>query len=678
MPSTFMGLSISSSGLAAYQTALNVTGNNISNVETAGYSRQVANLQASQALRTYNSYGQIGTGVTVTDITQIRDAFYDNKYWSNNSNYGEYNIKNYYMTQIEGLFYEDEDSAGYVNAFNSVFNSLETLMNNPSDTTYRTSFVNSAEALCDYFNDLYTGLRDIQKSANDDIKVFADAINGTAQQIYTLNKQINTIEQTGVTANELRDKRALLIDQLAQIVPVEVTEAPILTKDGYDSGASSYVVQVCGQTLVDTSGYNIITCVARAEKVNQTDADGLYDLQWSNGIDANFTTPGSSGKLKALFDIRDGNNASYFSGTIKGLDAPNSTVTVSTSSYSSLYEMNLNASGTVQLGTKQVEYDGYTVHFDEGTGKYDVTFQLLPTSGVTVSDSLIGKPASVGDPVDYAGVPYYMSQINEFVRAFSESTNQIFSKGENLYGNQGSSLFTGTSVTGSEYDFTISGSYSVSTNGLGESVVSVTPDSSETASPETTGNILINQKYYSYKGVTYDSATNTYQFVMDASIDPTWSGKASIVSAAGSTSTDNILQLTAGNFRVVNAVIKDSGLLGTTYDIHNAKDNVDILKQFKGILDDANELNIGGTTANDFLSCVLSDIAVDASTAKTFETNYDNNQSIIDRFRQSVSGVDNDEEAMKLVEYQNAYNLNAKMIQTLTEIYDQLILRTGV
>jgi len=71
-------------------------------------------------------------------------------------------------------------------------------------------------------------------------------------------------------------------------------------------------------------------------------------------------------------------------------------------------------------------------------------------------------------------------------------------------------------------------------------------------------------------------------------------------------------------------------------------------------------------------------VALNASRANTFSKNYTNISGIIDNQRMSISGVDEDEEAVNLVKYQNGYNLASKMIQTLTEIYDRLILETGV
>ena len=85
-----------------------------------------------------------------------------------------------------------------------------------------------------------------------------------------------------------------------------------------------------------------------------------------------------------------------------------------------------------------------------------------------------------------------------------------------------------------------------------------------------------------------------------------------------------------------------------------------------------------GGGADDFLQCMISDISVDTQECNIFYENYSNIASAIDTQRMSISGVDEDEEALNLVKFQNAYNLSSKMVSVLCEIYDRLILETGV
>ena len=85
-----------------------------------------------------------------------------------------------------------------------------------------------------------------------------------------------------------------------------------------------------------------------------------------------------------------------------------------------------------------------------------------------------------------------------------------------------------------------------------------------------------------------------------------------------------------------------------------------------------------GDNASAFLETLLSDIAVDTEKTQIFYKNYYNMESVIANQRMSVFGVDEDEEALNLVKFQNAYNLNAKVISVLSQIYDKLINETGV
>ena len=92
MPSTFFGLNTAYLGLSAANASLNTTANNISNVDTEGYSRQHTVQQASEALRTFTTYGCAGAGVEVLAVERYRDEFYDQKYWRNNAYVGEYEV----------------------------------------------------------------------------------------------------------------------------------------------------------------------------------------------------------------------------------------------------------------------------------------------------------------------------------------------------------------------------------------------------------------------------------------------------------------------------------------------------------------------------------------------------------------------------------------------------------
>ncbi len=617
MASTFFGLDIAYTGVQAANAKLNTTANNIANVDTKGYTRQEATQVASDALRISQSYGMAGTGVTVTDINQVRNEFYDVKYWQSQTNLGQYDMKMYYMYQIEDYFTDKDTVEGFEPIFSAMFDSLEEVYKQAGTPSTKTQFIGAAGDLCEYFNAQATNLEKLQLGVNEEIKNKVDEINSIAEQIATLNKQINTIEVNHLRANELRDKRNLLIDQLSKIVDVEVRETPIYTTPGgtEKSGIYTYEVSIAGgQILVQGYEYNTLECVARSaeEKVNQSDADGLFEIKWSNTMDFNLYGANLGGELKGLIEVRDGNNEEYFHGTTKGVKDNGDgtyTVTIEVPNKDYLTDMNkctLPDSGQLTLVNTKYKYSGF--EFDGTKNPPTYTFTIKPDAGQAAPTIFDGKEASVGTKIDYQGIPYYQEQMNEWVRIFAKAMNDIEKTAVDEEGNPAEVLFTAKDkVNGTEIKFDAS---------------------------------LADNKYKS--------------------------------------SDSDYYRLTAGNISVNNEMVKDASKFGTTVDIKKGGDAQDVTELLLTVQDDKNKVNFRGCSAKEFLQCITSDIALSANNAKTFTENYTNINKSVSQTRLSISGVDNDEEALHLVKFQEAYNLSAKVMQIMTEIYDRLILQTGV
>ena len=617
MASTFFGLDIAYTGVQAANAKLNTTANNIANVDTKGYTRQEATQVASDALRISQSYGMAGTGVTVTDINQVRNEFYDVKYWQAQTNLGQYDMKMYYMYQIEDYFTDKDTVEGFEPIFSAMFDSLEEVYKQAGTPSTKTQFIGAAGDLCEYFNAQATNLEKLQLGVNEEIKNKVDEINSIAEQIATLNKQINTIEVNHLRANELRDKRNLLIDQLSKIVDVEVRETPIYTTPGgtEKSGIYTYEVSIAGgQILVQGYEYNTLECVARSaeEKVNQSDADGLFEIKWSNTMDFNLYGANLGGELKGLIEVRDGNNEEYFHGTTKGVKDNGDgtyTVTIEVPNKDYLTDMNkctLPDSGQLTLVNTKYKYSGF--EFDGTKNPATYTFTIKPDVGQAAPTIFDGKEASVGTKIDYQGIPYYQEQMNEWVRIFAKAMNDIEKTAVDEEGNPAEVLFTAKDkVNGTEIKFDDS---------------------------------LADNKYKS--------------------------------------SDSDYYRLTAGNLSINNEMVKDASKFGTTVDIKKGGDAQDVTELLLTVQDDKNKVNFRGCSAKEFLQCITSDIALSANNAKTFTENYTNINKSVSQTRLSISGVDNDEEALHLVKFQEAYNLSAKVMQIMTEIYDRLILQTGV
>ena len=207
MASTFFGLNIAYKGLLASNAALNTTANNIANVQTDGYSRQRVVQQASRAIRVFQTYGCAGAGVDTLAIERVRDEFYDTKYWNNNANAGEYDIKQYYMKQIEAYYDDDGKSTGFKTIFDKMMvGGIQEWKKDPSSTNAKKQFIGTVGQLTEYFNGLAGNMQKMQADINQEIKTKVDEINSLAGELATLNKQINVVELSGTKANELRDR----------------------------------------------------------------------------------------------------------------------------------------------------------------------------------------------------------------------------------------------------------------------------------------------------------------------------------------------------------------------------------------------------------------------------------------------------------------------------------------
>ena len=624
MSSTFFGLNIAYTGLLAANANINTTGNNISNVNTKGYSRQETIQEASDALRISQMYGMAGSGVDTKAITQIRNEYYDLKYWQSQTNLGQYDKKLYYNLQIENYFTETENTEGFGSIFSRMFSSLDEVRKSSGEGSVKTQFLADAGNLCEYFSAMNTNLEKLQLDANAEIKNKVDEINSIGEQIATLNKQINTIEINNTRANELRDKRNLLVDQLSKIVDVEVRESPIYISGGSSvkSGVYNYEVSIAGgQILVDGYDNRNLICVARENKINQSDADGLYDIKWrlgkegnddeTKGLEFNLYGNNLGGELKGLIEVRDGNNEEYFHGKITDAGATSITVDVSGIDYlTNIDKCTLPEKGAVTISGRNFEYDSFS--FDATKGEY--TFTLKP--GQDDPSSYKNHEIYIGRSMNYQGVPYYQEQMNEFVRIFARAMNDIEVTAQDVNGNPAGCLFTAKDLVDGKnvYDF-------------------------------------------DYDPVTKKDSANSGSFSSNA---------------------DTYYKLTASTFQVNKNMVKNVDLFGTTYDMDQGRDAQDITEKLLTVQDDKSKVSFRGASSKEFLQCLTADVALNTNNAKTFTANYENINKTVDNQRLSEMGVDNDEEALNLVKFREAYNLAAKMMQVMTEIYDRLILNTGV
>ena len=315
------------------------------------------------------------------------------------------------------------------------------------------------------------------------------------------------------------------MDNLSKYINISTNETPIA------NGLTSFQITVNGQSLVNNYDYKTLEVVARTQKRNASDAEGLYDIQWSDDDPFDIYSSSLGGQLKALVDIRDGCN-----GEIESV-------------------------ATDADGSYKLDDDGNRVT------------ETNPQASANVN---------------YKGIPYYQSQLNQFIQTFSQAVNNIFKSG----------------------------------------------------------------------------------YVSDAKTEDA-ANKGIALFVVG----DNSKTLTASTVSVNSELLKDANKLATKTTVSEGEGSASIMDKLNAL---QKERLFDGGTGSYFLETIVSDMSIDASKAKTFLTNYNNMKTTIQNQRLSVMGVDTDEEAMDIMKFQQAYNLNSKMMSVMNQIYDKLINQTGL
>lgn len=610
MANTFFGLTIGASGLFGANMGINTTAHNISNTETDGYSRQVMDTSADTPLKLNGSAGMVGTGVKLLSILQQRDQYYDTKFWQNSTISGFYTTQEYYLKNIESYLNEIQ-LEGFTTTFNMFNDSLQELSKNPSDLTVRTEVTNYAESFCEYFNFLYQSLHSIQEDANFEIKNQVDRINSLGTQIAGLTKQINALEITGGKANDLRDARALLVDELSQIADISVQERVV----GVESvGVTSYTVKIGESYLVDTYRSFNMKVVPRDENINMCDLDGLYEVAWENG--QTFNSLKAGGKLQALFEVRDGNNEGAWNGRTS-VFMGDDLITVKGTNINRTELLNIPRTGVITVGNRDYRYTGFGVRVDEdGNYEYDFSLEEPITKDNDDVEVMIGKS------IEYKGIPYYLAQMNEFIRTYSERFNEIHRKAQDLYGNNGLDIFNATDkVSGENFVF-------------------------EQSPRDEENEYLFTSKSGEFTDDESEENYGSYYF------------------------------MTCENCKINNDIFLDPSLVAVASDVVNGIDNNDYILQMIGLSDDKKMFKQGAPGG--FLQTLIAELGIDTAKSSSFAQNQEDIVANIENQRLSVMGVDTEEESMNLVRYQNAYNLSSKVISTMNQIYDKLINEMGV
>ena len=294
MRSTFFGLEVARTGLNISQKGLDVTGHNIANVNTPGYNRQRLVKTAYEPFSGSRLFlpvdnALVGAGVKVMILDQIRSAFYDRQFRSEQTLYSEWSTRTTGLTYVEALFEDFEESA-LTQGINKLFQAFLTLTTEANDKEQRTVVQQAAISLTDSFNQIYKRLEELKENHNTAIEAVITRINTITDNIASLNKSIYAYEMNGFRANDLRDKRNLLIDELSGLVDIKYHE----TED------NKLIIELAG--------------IPGAELVNHVTANNFNITYGENGLPEKIIVDGTAydyssdklgGELKGHLDLRD-------------------------------------------------------------------------------------------------------------------------------------------------------------------------------------------------------------------------------------------------------------------------------------------------------------------------------------------------------------------------------------
>lgn len=364
----FGALDVGYRGLTASQLSMSVTGQNISNANTEGYSRK--RVQISSDSRLDDTFGQMGNGVVVDQVERIRNQFIDvqvNK---------EVGTKGYYETldgayeRIENIFTEPTEN-GLNQYLDTFWNSWQDLSNNPADLSARELVKTNSEVLTSQFETVADQLRNYKLSINSSIDSEIDQINNLIREISVLNDEIALVELVeGQMANDSRDNRTRRLRDLAEKIDVDFYE----DKDG------RITVTTAGSIVVGPKDTNELELYRKTVQ----EPDGfMYSEIFARFDNTKANYEPKDGVLRGLFEIRDEE--------IKGFE-------------DSLDEM----AKTLVEEVNNIHYTGYDL--DSDTGLYFFDPSLTTASTISVSSDILNDSKNIaaaqgGSVADPFGLP---------------------------------------------------------------------------------------------------------------------------------------------------------------------------------------------------------------------------------------------------------------------------------
>lgn len=656
MRSTFAGFTTGQLAMAASQRAIDVTGQNIANINTEGYTQQRLDI-ASLNLRNgsfYNSSNRVrvGYGVDMTGVSQLRDPFLDAQYRSQIYKLGTTDAHAAGLEKLQVPF-DEAATSGVRDAFLQLSNALQTLSKDDGYTKENDTVVRSRmQILVNLFREKSTTLQDIRKDTQDSFKATdIKDLNETLKNIANLNTTIKNSQVLGNPALELMDQRNMLLDELASYLPIDVKYSQQHIGEGY-------TVQVLDVTFTDTEGNkHYLVSDGRsgqfhADISRNPDGNGPVTLTLTDaeGYTNEITDKIGGGTLKGTLDFM--NKSGDFDdppSDFKGIGYYEKVLDSLVKTFAEAFN---DANKTIKTDAdgnpvpkQKVENSGgvdYLVYTDaagktiyqDGDKYYSNVPPTLPTDDVTTT---VDKNALTPVPqqkTDSAGKPVFAQLKEDGYLVFTDKSNNNTTVYQDVKGN-----------------------YFIKNNGEYEPAPENTIKAENLEIVQGTTEPVYEYEYVDHP--LFETKDGTSNFTADnIKVAEGWMN-----GEYGITNTNNIVNGkigSSGNENILNMI----DMLSKNYDFEV-------------------ETNKGTSTfyKGSFFSCfanIESTLAIDLSSSTVMLDNQITVLNQTSNSRDAISGVQLDEEGMKLLHYNQSYSAAARLITTLDEMLDKLINGTGV
>lgn len=658
-------ISIGLSGIKASQTAIATTGNNITNADTEGYSRQSTQQTASASEAMGNSF--VGTGTTVSDVRRSYSQTLTTQVQNYTARDSEASTYSSSVAQVDSLL--SDSTTGISTSLSDYFTAVQNASATPEDATLRSQVLSKADALSDRYNSLDAQLSEQNSYVNTQLSASAEQVNTLTQQISDYNTAIQQASSSGATPNSLLDARDQSVTELSKLVGVTVV----------NQNGNYNVYLGSGQPLIVGDSVSTLGTRSSAEDPSQS----AVILTMPSGSDMDVTSSISGGSMTGLVRYREdvldptrnglGRLALSTADSVNSLQAQGVDLDGELGSglFADVNSASAQASRSIGRSSNSDSSANLNVAIADSstltTSDYKVVF--TSDSNYSVRRLADGKDLGSFSLADDPPATFDGLQVSRNSGSFAQGDTFTLQPTR-----QGAAQIQTDMLDTDDLAFAAPLKTSSASGNLGSGQLSAPTLTSEVggATSDYTTSLKNALPVKVQFGQAASDGTQSYT-LYDASGNSLGSGS----SLAGQSNTFKV-SIAANGTTVPKAFDFEVTVGGTpaagdtftiAYNADGASDNTNALAlaglQTKSVL--------GNQSLTDAASTLTQNVGSQASQASSAATTSSSLLEQANNSLSSVAGVDLDEEAANLVEYQNYYNAASKVIQVAQEMFDTLI-----